>query len=217
MKMSNKISIGEAAKILGVTTKTVRTWDSQGKIQSERTPNGHRRYDREEVARISTHGNVRPSSTGTKHNNTIAYARVSSHDQKSDLKRQVELLESFCAANGWTYKVIQDLGSGLNDDKRGLKSLIKEICSGNVDRLVLTHKDRLLRFGSEIVFSLCEFYNTEVVILNKGDVQPSFEEELVSDVLEIITVFSARMYGARSHKNKQLMDKLQEAGNDLSS
>ena len=212
MKMSNKISIGEAEKILGVTPKTVRTWDSQGKIQSERTPNGHRRYDREEVARISTHGNVRPSSTEPKHNNTIAYARVSSHGQKSDLNRQVELLESFCAANGWTYKVIQDLGSGLNYDKRGLKSLIKEICSGNVDRLVLTHKDRLLRFGSEIVFSLCEFHNTE-----KGDVQSSFEEELVSDVLEIITVFSARMYGARSHKTKQLMDKLQEAGNDLSS
>ena len=63
MKMSNKISIGEAAKILGVTTKTGRTWDSQGKIQSERTPNGHRRNDREEVALISTHGNVRPSST----------------------------------------------------------------------------------------------------------------------------------------------------------
>jgi predicted site-specific integrase-resolvase len=130
---------------------------------------------------------------------------------------ELSLLESFCAANGWTYTIIQDLGSGLNCDKRGLKKLIKEICDGNVDRLVITHKDRLLRFGSEIIFSLCENYNAEVVILNKGDVQPSFEEELVQDVLEIITVFSARQYGARSHKNKAVMNKLKVVADDLSS
>jgi predicted site-specific integrase-resolvase len=196
----SKISIGEVSKILGVTPKTIRLWEQQGKIHPERTPNGQVRTDDDQKDR-----------------RTIAYARVSSHDQKDDLKRQSELLESFCAANGWTYTIIQDLGSGLNCDKRGLKKLIKEICDGNVDRLVITHKDRLLRFGSEIIFSLCENYNAEVVILNKGDVQPSFEEELVQDVLEIITVFSARQYGARSHKNKAVMNKLKVVADDLSS
>ena len=211
------ISIGEASKILGVTPKTIRIWESQGKIKAERTPNGHRRYNRDEIVRLSSfNGKIRKDDEPAK-KRTIAYARVSSHDQKEDLKRQVQLLETFCAANGWTYTIIQDMGSGLNYDKRGLKNLIKEICAGNVDRLVLTHKDRLLRFGSEIVFSLCENYGTEVVILNKGESPATFEEELVSDVLEMITVFSARLYGARSHKNKIVMKKLKDAAEDISS
>ena len=211
------ISIGEASKILGVTPKTIRIWESQGKIKAERTPNGHRRYNRDEIVRLSSfNGKIRKDDELAK-KRTIAYARVSSHDQKEDLKQQVQLLETFCAANGWTSTIIQDLGSGLNYDKQGLKNLIKEICAGNVDRLVLTHKDRLLRFGSEIVFSLCENYGTEVVILNKGETPATFEEELVSDVLEMITVFSARLYGAQSHKNKIVMKKLKDAAEAISS
>ena len=212
--MNNKISIGEVSKILGVTPRTIRIWEQQGKITAERTPNGHRRYNREDVVRLANfNGKVRKTNE-PKEQNTVVYARVSSADQKDDLKRQIDLLESFCAANGWTYSVIQDIGSGLNYDKRGLKKLIKSICAEEIDRLVLTHKDRLLRFGSEIIFSLCENYNVEVVILNKGDIKPSFEEDLVQDVLEIITVFSARLYGARSHKNKILIEKLKGVAED---
>jgi putative resolvase len=111
--------------------------------------------------------------------------------------------------------VIQDLGSGLNDNKKGLRQLIRRICSGSVGRLVLTHKDRLLRLGSELVFALCEAYNTEVVIINQGEQPLSFEEELAQDVLEIITIFSARLYGSRSHKNRKLVDRLREAAEQL--
>ncbi|PKO15222.1 MAG: IS607 family transposase [Chloroflexi bacterium HGW-Chloroflexi-10] len=215
--MEKMISIGEASKILGVTPKTIRIWESQGKIKAERTPNGHRRYNRDEIVRLSSfNGKIRKDDELAK-KRTIAYARVSSHDQKEDLKQQVQLLETFCVANGWTSTIIQDLGSGLNYDKRGLKNLIKEICAGNVDRLVLTHKDRLLRFGSEIVFSLCENYGTEVVILNKGETPATFEEELVSDILDMITVFSARLYGTRSHKNKIVIKKLKDAAEAISS
>ena len=81
---------------------------------------------------------------------------------------------------------------------------------GAIGRLVITHKDRLLRFGSELIFAICEARGVEVVLVNQGE-QPSFEEELASDVLEIITVFSARLYGSRSHKNKKLMDTLKTA------
>ena len=102
--------------------------------------------------------------------------------------------------------MIQDFGSGLNYHKRGLQQLIKRIGAGEVGRLVLTHKDRLLRFGSEIIFSLCELTNTEVVIINQGQQPASFEEELTQDVLEIITVFSARLYGSRSRKNRQMIE-----------
>jgi predicted site-specific integrase-resolvase len=93
----------------------------------------------------------------------------------------------------------------MNYSKKGLQQLIKRICSGDIGRLLLTHKDRLLRFGSEIIFSLCEIYGIEVVIINQGG-EVSFEEELAQDVLEIITVFSARLYGSRGHKNKKLIE-----------
>jgi predicted site-specific integrase-resolvase len=145
---------------------------------------------------------------------TIAYARVSSHDQKKDLERQIKVLEMYCSSHGWKYEVISDLGSGMNYKKKGLVNLLDRIVSDKVGRLVLTHKDRLLRFGAELVFSVCETKNVEIVIINQGD-ERSFEEELASDVLEIVTVFSARMYGAGSHKNKKLIEGVTKAVNDV--
>jgi predicted site-specific integrase-resolvase len=135
---------------------------------------------------------------------------VSSNDQKEDLQRQVKVLEQFCAAKGWKHEVIQDLGSGVNYRKKGLKDLLSRILDGGVTRLVLTHRDRLLRFGAELVFSICEAKGTEVVIIN-ASVDTSFEDELTKDVLEIITVFSARLYGSRSHKNKKLIESVTDA------
>lgn len=120
------------------------------------------------------------------------------------------MLEMFCSSHGWTFEIISDLGSGMNYHKRGLKKLLNKIMDGGVGRLVLTHKDRLLRFGAELVFAICEMKGIEVVLINQSD-EPSFEEELAADVLEIITVFSARLYGSRSRKNKKLMENLQGA------
>ncbi|MES2273288.1 MAG: IS607 family transposase, partial [Chlamydiota bacterium] len=117
-----KKNIGIAAKALGVSQDTLRRWERAGKISVERTANGHRRYDLSKLLGIAT-----PQLNSKC---TIAYARVSSHDQKSDLDRQAQVLETFCSANGWTYEIIQDLGSGLNFQKRGLKKLIQNICSG---------------------------------------------------------------------------------------
>ena len=202
-----KASIGKVAKELGVSRDTLRRWEAKGKIIAERTPRGHRRYDMAKILGILPRAH-------SLQKNTVAYARVSSHDQKDDLTRQAGVLESFCAANGWTYEVIQDLGSGLNDQKRGLRKLIQSICSGKIDRLVLTHKDRLLRFGAELIFSLCEQFGVEVVIINKTE-NVSFEDDLVQDVLEIITVFSARLYGARSRKNQKVLEALKEAAATL--
>lgn len=203
-----KVNIGRAAKELGVSRETLRRWEAAGKIQVERTPKGHRRYDLSKLYGFTP----RPPAANRP---TLAYARVSSHDQKEDLIRQVALLESFCTVNDWTYEVIQDLGSGLNYNKKGLREIIRRVCSEQVGRLVLTHKDRLLRFGWELVFALCEAYNTEVVIINQGEQPLSFEEELAQDVLEIITVFSARLYGSRSHKNRKLVETLREVAEEL--
>ena len=142
---------------------------------------------------------------GNKDRKTVAYARVSSHDQKDDLERQIQILELYCAKQGWTYEIINDLGSGMNYHKKGLKQLLDGILNNEIGRLVLTHKDRLLRFGAELVFAICETRNVEIIIINQGE-NLSFEEELAQDVLEIITVFSARLYGSRSKKNKKLLE-----------
>ena len=111
---------------------------------------------------------------------------------------------------GWTFEVIVDLGSGMNYSKKGLKRLLDEIIEGRVGRLVIAHKDRLLRFGAELVFAICEAKDVEVLIINKG-VDTTFEEDLAKDVLEIITVFSARLYGSRSRKNHKLLDGVKQA------
>jgi len=141
---------------------------------------------------------------------TVAYARVSGHDQRADLDRQKQVLELYCARQGWTYEVISDLGSGMNYHKKGLKRLLDEIMSDKVGRLVIAHKDRLLRFGAELIFAICEAKQVEVVILNQSD-DSTFEEELAKDVLEIITVFSARLYGSRSRKNQKLLEGVRKA------
>lgn len=139
---------------------------------------------------------------------------MSTNAQKDDLVRQVALLESYCAANGWSYEIISDVGSGLNYHKRGLKVLISWICSGEVGRLVLSHKDRLLRFGSELVLSLCEHFGVEVIIINASE-DSTFKEDLTNDVIEIVTVFSGWLYGSHNHKNKKVMERLQEVAKEV--
>ena len=119
----------------------------------------------------------------------------------------------FCSAHGWQFEVISDLGSGMNYHKKGLRKLLEAILSGQIGRLVITHKDRLLRFGAELVFSICEARNVEVLIMNQGE-DTTFEEDLAKDVLEIVTVFSARLYGSRSHKNKRMIDQMKKAVED---
>ena len=130
---------------------------------------------------------------------------MSSHDQKADLDRQQATLKAYCAAQGWRTEIIRDLGSGLQYDKPGLQRLLKRILRRQVKRLVLTRRDRLLRFGAELVFTLCEMQGIEVVLIHQT-APPAFEDELAQDMLEIVTVFSARLYGSRSHKARQLIE-----------
>lgn len=202
--MENRlVRIGEAAKLLGVAVATLRKWEATGELVPARKTRGGTRYYA--VADLL--------GLGDSDAPTVCYARVSSHDQKEDLERQQSMLEAYCAAKGWRSEVIKDLGSGMNYRKKGLNRLLDMILRKQMRRLVITHKDRLLRFGSELVFALCEIQQIEIVIIHKGD-QPSFEEELAKDVLEIITVFSARLYGSRSKKNKRLMDSLKSVVTD---
>lgn len=201
--MDRYLAIGEAAKTLGVSITTLRRWELEGKLIPDRTAGRQRRYDLAKLKLEMYHATPPDRKT-------IAYARVSSHDQKDDLERQKQVLEMYCAKQGWTFEVVADLGSGMNYNKKGLKRLLDEIIGGKVGRLVIAHKDRLLRFGAELVFAICEAKDVEVPIINKG-ADTTFEEDLAKDVLEIITVFSARLYGSRSRKNQQLLDGVKQA------
>ncbi|WP_375626484.1 MULTISPECIES: IS607 family transposase [unclassified Bartonella] len=202
--MDRFVGIGKAAQVLGVSISTLRRWEGEGKIISEHTAGGHRRYDLSRLRPELFH------SRELSQRKTIAYARVSSHDQKDDLERQKQVLELYCASQGWTYELISDLGSGMNYRKKGLKRLLDALIENEIGRLVITHKDRLLRFGAELVFAICEAKQVEVVILNQGE-ESSFEEDLAKDILEIITVFSARLYGSRSRKNQKLLENVRQA------
>ena len=202
--MNNRfVKIGEAAKLLGVSVQALRNWEVEGKIMpSHRTPGGQRMSDLAEL--LGVNDLTYP---------TIAYARVSSSDQKKDLERQHAVLEAFCNKNGWQTEIIRDLGSGMNYNKQGLGRLLELMVHGQMSRLVITHKDRLLRFGAEIVFRICELKGIEVVIINKSK-QPSFEEELTRDVMEIMTVFCAKLYGRRSHTSKKMAEEIDKIVND---
>ncbi len=193
------VKIGEAAKILGVNPQTLRRWEDDGVIRPfKRTPKGTRLYSLQEL--LGAKDLSYP---------TIAYARVSSSDQKEDLERQHAVLEAFCNKNGWQTEIIKDLGSGnLNYNKKGLLRLLELIVQGQMSRLVLTHKDRLLRFGADLIFRICELKGIEIVIINKGE-QPSFEDELTCDIMEIMTVFCAKLYGRRSDKSKKLAEAIE--------
>lgn len=128
----------------------------------------------------------------------VGYARVSCSDQKADLPRQVDKLKAYSP----NVQVYTDIGSGLNCKKRGLIALVKLLLTGRVKELTLTYKDRLLRFGSELIFLICDFYHVKVTILN-DDGTKGVETQMTEDILAILTVFSARMHGARAHSNRR--------------
>ncbi|AMV48253.1 IS607 family transposase [Paraburkholderia caribensis] len=189
------LSIGETATQLRVAVGTLRRWHRQGLLlPSCRTIGGHRRYRHDTVQAAA---GAAPAAAGK----TVCYARVSSHDQAGQLKTQASRLQKHCVEAGFAdIEVISDLGSGLNYRKKGLQRLLLEILRGRVARLVLVTKDRLLRFGSELLFRICAFFRVEVVILDAvADV--SREQQLTENLVEILTVFSSRLYGARSRKN----------------
>jgi predicted site-specific integrase-resolvase len=171
----------------------MRNWERQNLLRPFcRTRGGHRRYDVNDLSADK----AEDAQAGGR---TIAYARVSSHDQKQDLERQCDRLRRECGQRCFGEV---DLGSGLNFGKRGLRRLIGLICRRQIKRLVVMHKDRLLRFGAELVFDLCRHSGIEVVVIEPSD--KDFTATLAADVIELMTVFSARMYGARSHKNRKV-------------
>lgn len=195
-------SIGAFATLIGKSVQTLRLWEKDGiLIPAYRSSGGHRMYSEKQLAQVFQHQKPKDRIN-------IGYARVSAKHQKDDLARQEQLLETYLAKQGKPYEVIADIGSGINYTKTGLRQLFLKITSNQVETVFILHKDRLVRFGYELIDEFCRLHQTAITIINHSEEKTS-EEELVEDIMNIIHVFSCRLNGRRSHLNKKLIEKLQ--------
>ena len=186
-------------QILGVTAQTLRNWDKEGKLKpSYVKSNGYRYYSEESILSYTQERKTK------KNLNVVGYARVSSKKQTDDLERQVNNLKEYLSNKYDNFDIITDIGSGINYNKPGLLKLIEKINRKEVDLIVVLYKDRLLRFGFELVEHFANLNNVKIEVLDKLD--KTQDEELVEDLVQIITVFSCKIQGKRKSKTKQILE-----------
>jgi excisionase family DNA binding protein len=198
--MTKYVTPREAARLLGVHRTTQALWEEKGRIKAIKTESGQRRYDIHSylLQKEKESGAIPTPSTRT----TVLYARVSTTGQRDDLQRQTQsLTEHYPRA-----EVITEVGSGLNFRRRKFIAILERIISRDIECLVVAHKDRLCRFGFELVEWLSGKFDCKIVVLYQQKFSP--QEELVQDILSIIHCFSSRLYGLRKYE-KHLRDELQ--------
>jgi len=188
-------TLKEACLLLGLHPRTIQKWDKQGKIRVVRTPGGRRRIPESEIRRLQGEKGIR---------SIIGYARVSSNTQKDDLERQVEYLRQ-----SGVQEVITDIGSDLNEKRKGFLRLLDRVLHNEVDKVVILYEDRLTRFGFDTLKKVFEAHGTTIEVLNQTDVKPP-QQELVEDLITIISHFSGKLYGMRSHKQKEVVKHAKE-------
>lgn len=178
---------GDVAKQLGVHPQTLRKWEAKGVITPIRTPFGQRRYREEDIRKLQQNFDPRRE---------IIYCRVSSKKQSGDLERQISFMQNLFP----TFEVISDIGSGVNFKRPGCKTLLEQLCRDNVKAIAVSYKDRLCRVGFEIFEQLAEMFKCRIIVVNNVETSP--EAELVKDLIEITTSFSARIHGLRRYKSE---------------
>ena len=197
-------SIGEFANQIDKTTQTLRNWDNKGTLKPHHvTAGGTRYYSQEQLNHFLGLRNIE-----SKNKKIIGYCRVSSHKQKDNLERQIENVKTYMYAKGYQFEIISDIGSGINYNKKGLNQLIDMITNSEVDKIVVLYKDRLIRFGYELIENLCNKYGTTIEIID--NTEKTEGQELVEDLIQIITVFSCRFQGKRANKTKKMIKELIE-------
>lgn len=194
------ISIGKFAKIVGVTPATLRNMQATGElVPCHISAGGTRYYSVDQLSYFS-------SSVSGQEKKVIGYCRVSTPAQKDDLETQVQNVKAYMYAKGYQFEIIEDIGSGINYKKKGLRQLISKINNKEVSIIVILYKDRLIRFGYELIEYLCEINDVRIEIID--NTEQSKEQELTDDLIQIITVFANRLYGQRSKKTKRLIDEV---------
>lgn len=204
--MDKYYPINKFAKIIGVTSQTLRNWEQSGKlVPHHRSDSNYRYYSESQLQQILGEQRDRKKLT-------IGYCRVSSHKQKDDLDRQVENMRMYLLAQGTPYEIITDIGSGINYKKPGLQDIIKRICNYEVDKIVVLYKDRLMRFGFELIEYIANLHNCQIEIVEVAE--KSEQQELVEDLVQIITVFSCRLQGKWANKAKKMIEDLTAGDSD---
>lgn len=197
-------SIGQFAKLIGKTTQTLRNWDKENILKPHHiAESGYRYYSQEQLNHFFGIKGEKPLDR-----KVIGYCRVSSNKQKDDLERQIENMQTYLIAQGKPFEIISDIGSGINYKKKGLLTLIELITQNKVEKVVVLYKDRLLRFGFELVEYVASLYDCEIEIIDTTE--KTEEQELVEDMIQIITVFSAKLQGKRANKAKKMIKELIE-------
>ena len=192
--------IHEMAEKLGVSIKTLQRWDNTGKLPARRTPSNQRYYTEDQYLDYMGMSVEKP------HRKVVAYARVSSRNQKDDLKNQIDFIRTFANANGVILdECIKDIGSGLNYNRPKWNELLQAVMRDEIATIYVTYKDRFIRFGFEWFENLCKQHQTEIVVLNHEETSP--DQELVEDLTSIGHVFSCRLYGLRKYKKVIKEDK----------
>lgn len=195
-------SIGKFSALIGKTPQTLRDWHKKGSFVPQHITDGGTRYYSEEQL------NYFLRIKNVKSKKVIGYCRVSSNKQKDDLVIQVENVKTYMIAKGYQFDVITDIGSGIKYNKQGLNQLIDMITNSEVEKIVILYKDRLLRFGFELIENLCNKYGTTIEIID--NTQKIEEQELVEDLIQIITVFSCGLEAKRANKAKKIIKQLLE-------
>ena len=195
-------SIGKFSKETGISISTLRRWDKENIYKPTFVTEGGTRYYSEDQLNTIISG----SSEINKSKKIIGYCRVSSQKQKDDLERQVENVKTYMLAKGYQFEIITDIGSGINYNKKGLNKLLDMVSNNQVDKIVIMYKDRLVRFGYELLENICMKHNTTIEIID--NTERTEEQELVEDLIQIITVFSCRLQGKRAHKAKKILKEL---------
>ncbi|MEG3875488.1 IS607 family transposase [Microcoleus sp. Z1_B5] len=184
----------EAANALGVNPRTLARWSEDGLIKTIKTEAGQRRYD------IAEYLKQKSGTTELARRSTVLYARVSTSSLIDDLKRQTEALTTSYPG----CEVITEIGSGLNFRRRKLNAILERIISGDIQCLVVAHKDRLARFGFDLIEWFCEKFDCKLVVLYQQKYSP--QAELVQDMLSVVHCFSSRLYGLRKYEKKLRQD-----------
>ena len=184
----------EFAEMIGVSVKTLQRWDKEGKLKAYRTPTNRRYYTHNQYVDYMGDGN-------SKHGKTVIYARVSTSNQKDDLRNQIEFLKQYANAKGIIVdEVFEDIGSGLDYNRKKWNKLIEDCMLGLIKTVIVAHKDRFIRFGYEWFERFLKSNGVEVIVVNNETT--SLEQELVNDLISIIHVFSCRIYGLRKYKKQ---------------
>lgn len=193
--------------MIDVSAQTLRNWEKSGKlIPDYKTKSGYRYYSQSQIERLT-------SDNKKAERIVIGYCRVSSAKQKDDLERQVQNVRAYLLAQGKPFEIIEDIGSGINYNKKGLLELLKKVIDYKIEKIVVLYKDRLLSFGYELFENIANSYGTSIEIIDNSE--KTEQQELVEDLVQIVTVFSCRLQGKRAKKTKEMIKELVKDDSEL--